>query len=434
MNIIQTIKKRKSCRTFNMLHLTPADKKDLENYLLENSEGIEDEIAILRIVEKIDADKQMKLNYGMIQGHNTYILGTAKSIASSRVNYGYLMEKVVLKATAMNLSTCWIGYFDSTYFNEITLEDGFEIPSIVIIGYSDDKQTYQDKFVRFSIRASKRQSWQKLFFNYKLKTPLKPDDIKKYSDSFEMVRLAPSSGNTQPWRVYFDDNTNELDPRDLPEHHRMGTGSAWPAACGPPLFRSRTPGADAGRNGLPGRDHPRADQVPELIRARHAGAWAAFADRRAAGEAAVRGCDRRGGISASARRTHRRGQRQAGRMIGGEWKRAPGDRQTPLIEFRLYRTPVGVISGVIVRQLRSEKDGGDAIHSWRTMTPDMTPTGMRYSLNYKEVCRSPGARLHSPPINLTLCRWPRRWGSRALADIPPRRWDPRTAASPAARR
>ncbi len=210
MNIIQTIKKRKSCRTFNNAPLTPADKKDLENYLLENSEGIEDEIAILRIVEKIDADKQMKLNYGMIQGHNTYILGTAKSIASSRVNYGYLMEKVVLKATAMNLSTCWIGYFDSTYFNEITLEDGFEIPSIVIIGYSDDKQTYQDKFVRFSIRASKRQSWQKLFFNYKLKTPLKPDDIKKYSDSFEMVRLAPSSGNTQPWRVYFDDNTNEF--------------------------------------------------------------------------------------------------------------------------------------------------------------------------------------------------------------------------------
>ena len=46
------------------------------------------------------------------------------------------------------------------------------------------------------------------------------------------------------------------------------------------LFRSRTPGADAGPDGLPGRDHPRADQVPAFIRARHSGAWAAFADRR----------------------------------------------------------------------------------------------------------------------------------------------------------
>jgi hypothetical protein len=34
-------------------------------------------------------------------------------------------------------------------------------------------------------------------------------------------------------------------------------------------------------------------------------------------------------------------------MIGGEWKRAGGDRQSPLlVRLRLYRTPVGVISGL----------------------------------------------------------------------------------------
>src|SRR6266702_3929064 len=102
----------------------------------------------------------------------------------------------------------------------------------------------------------------------------------------------------------------------------MGTTPAWPAARGPQLFRSRTPGADAGRDGLLGRDHTRADQVSAFIRARHAGAWSAFADRRAAGEAAVGACDRRGGISASARRTYHRCRLQAARMIGGEWKRA----------------------------------------------------------------------------------------------------------------
>src|SRR6185312_16239290 len=95
----------------------------------------------------------------------------------------------------------------------------------------------------------------------------------------------------------------------------MGTGPAWLAARGPPLFRLRTPGADAGRDGLPGRDHPRTDQVPEFIRARHAGAWATFADRCAAGEAAVGARDRRWGISASARPTHCRCRRQAARMI-----------------------------------------------------------------------------------------------------------------------
>jgi hypothetical protein len=39
-------------------------------------------------------------------------------------------------------------------------------------------------------------------------------------------------------------------------------------------------------------------------------------------------------------------------MIGGEWKRAGGDRQNPLlVRFRLYRTPVGVISRLILFRL-----------------------------------------------------------------------------------
>src|SRR5450432_2883344 len=116
----------------------------------------------------------------------------------------------------------------------------------------------------------------------------------------------------------------------------MGTGPARPAAGGPPLFRSRTPRADAGRDGLPGRDHPRANQVPEFIRARPAGSWATLADRRAAGEATVGGCDQRGGISASARRTHRHCWWLAARMTDGEWKWAGVDRQSaPFIRFGL---------------------------------------------------------------------------------------------------
>ena len=79
-----------------------------------------------------------------------------------------------------------MGYFDKTYFNEALIENGSEIPSIVIIGYSEDKQSYLDKYVRFSINASKRQSWEKMFLNYKLKTPLTPEYVKKYSDSLEM--------------------------------------------------------------------------------------------------------------------------------------------------------------------------------------------------------------------------------------------------------
>ena len=210
MDIIENIKKRISTRTFNQVALKTADKKNLESFINENNKGLENEVLNFQIIEKHDVDKQMKLDYGIIKGHNAYILGTAKSTIASRVNYGYLMEKVVLKATEMNMSTCWIGVFDSKYFNEVSVEDGFDIPSIVIVGYSYDKPTYQDKFLRFSVNASKRNSMDKLFFDYILKMPINPEDVKKYSDSLEMVRLAPSSGNTQPWRVYFNETTNEF--------------------------------------------------------------------------------------------------------------------------------------------------------------------------------------------------------------------------------
>ncbi|MCX6255080.1 MAG: hypothetical protein NTV31_11470 [Bacteroidia bacterium] len=210
MDIIEIIKKRKSSRTFNQVALKPDDNKNLERFIIENSNGLENEVVNFRIIEKNDGDKQMKLDYGMIKGHNAYVLGTSQSTITSRVNYGYLLEKTVLKATEMNMSTCWVGYFDSTYFNEVHIEDGFDIPSIVIIGYSEDRETYIGKTFRFALNASKRHSWDKMFFNYRLKTPLTPEYVKKYSDSLEMVRLAPSSGNTQPWRVFFDDTVNEF--------------------------------------------------------------------------------------------------------------------------------------------------------------------------------------------------------------------------------
>ncbi len=49
---------------------------------------------------------------------------------------------------------------------------------------------------------------------------------------------AAGTGDHVPARVGARQGSH---PRDLPEHHRMGTGPAWPAARGPHLFRSRTP-------------------------------------------------------------------------------------------------------------------------------------------------------------------------------------------------
>lgn len=217
MKITEIIKKRKSCRTYIQKPLSPSDKKALEDFISENSKCIDDENINLFIMEKGVRDKKITLDYGVIKGHNTYILGISKDDPASRLNYGYLMEKLVLKATELGLSTCWIGYFDHDYFNDLNIEKGFVIPGLVVIGYAAENTTLPERFLRFTANATKRLPWDKLFFDYQSKTPLTPEStpltpetIKNYSDSLEMVRLAPSSSNSQPWRIYFDEPANEF--------------------------------------------------------------------------------------------------------------------------------------------------------------------------------------------------------------------------------
>ena len=67
-----------------------------------------------------------------------------------------------------------------------------------------------EKLVRLSLKAFKRNDWNELFFNYNSDLPLTQEQIKKYAESLEMVRLAPSSGNTQPWRVFYDESVTEF--------------------------------------------------------------------------------------------------------------------------------------------------------------------------------------------------------------------------------
>lgn len=157
----------------------------------------------------------MKLAYGAIKGNNTYLLGITKDDHSARLNYGYIMEKLVLKATELGLSTCWVGYFDHEYFSDLKIQKGFVIPGLVVIGYAAEKRSLPEKLMRYAVSASQRLPWERLFFDFQTKDPLNTirdqenlnelnTIVEQYKESLEMVRLAPSASNTQPWRIFVD--------------------------------------------------------------------------------------------------------------------------------------------------------------------------------------------------------------------------------------
>jgi nitroreductase len=118
-------------------------------------------------------------------------------------DYGYCMEMNILMATSLGLGTCWLGgtLERSAFAARLNTAGNEIIPAITPIGYSSDKKTLRGQALEFITRSSKRKLFGEIFYNYDYGNPLNEDECGKYTDVLDCVRLAPSAGNMQPWRV-----------------------------------------------------------------------------------------------------------------------------------------------------------------------------------------------------------------------------------------
>jgi len=210
MDIVNSIQQRRSCRTFTDESLNTSDRNELQGFIDSHKTGINGESIDFLLVEKNETEVPMKIPYGLIRGNKTYILGKTNPTALAKTNYGYMLEKIVLKATEMKLGTCWVGLFDKEYFNDIELESNLDIPSILVIGYAKEKIPLKEKLIRKAVNADKRKPWETLFFNYETGESLEQQSVQPYIETLQMTRLAPSSGNTQPWRIFYSSAANEF--------------------------------------------------------------------------------------------------------------------------------------------------------------------------------------------------------------------------------
>ncbi|WP_276328029.1 nitroreductase family protein, partial [Clostridium beijerinckii] len=65
-------------------------------------------------------------------------------------------------------------------------------------------------FVRFMAGSKNRKAWSKLFFDVDFNTPLKELESLEYFIPLQMVRLAPSAANKQPWRIIKSSNSYDF--------------------------------------------------------------------------------------------------------------------------------------------------------------------------------------------------------------------------------
>lgn len=202
------IKKRRSIRTYDNRPLKEDDSKKIKDYISKlpsHPFGLKTNLNLINIDNKGES-KQKLGTYGFIKGARSYVTAATTRTQYSLETLGYQMEKIILFATSLGLGTCWLGgtFNRSAFANALDLDKGEFLPIITSIGYESEKKRLREKLVQLSASASKRKLWSEIFYLNGFDTPLTVDEAGKLQNAFEMVRLAPSASNKQPWLLVLD--------------------------------------------------------------------------------------------------------------------------------------------------------------------------------------------------------------------------------------
>lgn len=206
--MIDAIETRRSVRTYEKKKLSEKDKIKVRE-LLESMELVKGPFGnrakwFYRDSEYLESDEPVQIGtYGMVKNPPAFVGGAVVNSFQGMVDYGYLFEYIILNLTKEGFGTVWLGAtFDRKAFNDF-LKDGEVIPAVSVVGYTADHKSLVETFTRMGVKANHRKPFPELFFEKDLSTPLTPERKlhNRFSKYLDLVRLAPSGTNQQPWRV-----------------------------------------------------------------------------------------------------------------------------------------------------------------------------------------------------------------------------------------
>lgn len=203
----EAVTQRYSVRTFEKRTV----EWKLREKILSYAESIKNPLGPkirLQFIEKTSAPNGEKLGtYGIIKGADLYLGVTVPKEEYALEALGYEFEQVVLYVTALGLGTCWLGgtFNRSAFAAVMDIKENEIFPILSPVGYPTQKKSFTDRIMRRSIKADRRLPWQVLFFKNDFTEPLGEEEAGSYRYPLEMLRLAPSAVNKQPWRVVRDE-------------------------------------------------------------------------------------------------------------------------------------------------------------------------------------------------------------------------------------
>ncbi|NQU27714.1 MAG: nitroreductase [Candidatus Marinimicrobia bacterium] len=205
-SITELITSRSSWRSYKSQTLEPELHSQIIDYINRQTQGPLGHTTRFQLIEKDDPlriDNASFGTYGFIKNARNFIAGAVKKGTRHWEDYGYNLEKIILKMTDLNLGTCWLGgTFKRSEFGPLLKVGTKEvIPAITPVGNGTKNRAIRDRVIRWGAKSRTRRPWEILFFDGSFSLPLSVSNAGKFAKALEMVRLAPSASNRQPWRI-----------------------------------------------------------------------------------------------------------------------------------------------------------------------------------------------------------------------------------------
>lgn len=203
MSITELIKERKSVRSYTGEPLNTVQIICLNQFIEQLAPPFGSK-ARVRLIKAETGGEPVKLGtYGVISGATDFLLLIGGKGLMEELGAGYLFEQVLLYCTELGLGTCWLGgtLNRSDFAKQAQLADHESLIVISPVGYKRKKKTILESIMRAGAGSDKRKPFGSLFFKDTFETPLPETEAGDYQVPLEMVRLAPSASNKQPWRV-----------------------------------------------------------------------------------------------------------------------------------------------------------------------------------------------------------------------------------------
>ena len=187
MNDLEVMKKRHSVRSYTTKRIETKLATELTTYIEECNK--KSGMHIQLCLNEPNAFNSFMAHYGSFKNVNNYIAIVGKKGKDFEERCGYWGEKIVLKATELGLSTCWVALTYSKGKSACKIEKGEKLCCVIALGYGETEGV-----------AHKSKSMESLC---KVNGSM-PEWFRK---GMEAAMLAPTSINQQKFHFTLDGNT-----------------------------------------------------------------------------------------------------------------------------------------------------------------------------------------------------------------------------------